>query len=121
MAKILLNQYSSVLKAEMIGNIKQELAESTSCTMRKTFIFFCKAGVSMFSRTFFKENFLQSYIELSKDKVAGVRMEFASSLLTIKPFFDSDTILANDLISLLNKMHSDIDKDVVEAVETCDY
>ena len=48
-------------------------------------------------------------------------MEFASSLLTIKPFFDSDTILANDLISLLNKMHSDIDKDVVEAVETCDY
>ena len=121
MGKILLNQYSSAQRTELIANIKQELADSASCTMRKTFIFFCKAGVSMFSRGFFKEHFLQSYIGLSKDKVATVRMEFASSLLTIKPFFDGDITLANDLISLLNMMHSDIDKDVVEAVETCDY
>jgi hypothetical protein len=58
---------------------------------------------------------------LSKDKVAGVRMEFASSLYTVKPFFDGDAALGNEMISLLNSMHSDSDRDVVEAVETCDF
>jgi len=109
------------MRNELIATIKGELADSPSCTMRKTFIFFCKSGVSQFSRSFFILHFLPGYMALCKDKVAAVRMEFASSLLTVKPFFDSDPVLSNELMSLLTQMHSDVDRDVVEAVETCDY
>ena len=69
--------------------------------MRKTFIFFCKAGVEAFSRAFFKQHFLPNYLALSKDKVAAVRMEFASSLIVVKPFFDCDAALVNDMMSIL--------------------
>jgi hypothetical protein len=48
-------------------------------------------------------------------------MEFAHSLLTLKPFLEFDAALGNELMSLLTSMHSDTDRDVVEAVETCDY
>jgi|LauGreDrversion4_2_1035121.scaffolds.fasta_scaffold54892_5 hypothetical protein len=121
LARILQNQYSSGLRAELIASIKQELAESPSCAMRKTFLFFCKAAVGTFSKSFFKEHFVQSYISLSTDKVAAVRMEFANSLLFVKPWFEGDAALTNEMMSTLTKMHSDIDRDVVEAVETCDF
>ena len=58
---------------------------------------------------------------MSSDKVATVRMEFARSFLHVKPFLESDPSLANMLMNLLDQMHSDIDRDVVEAVEICDY
>jgi len=121
LARILQNQYSSVLRAELIASIKSDLAESPSCAMRKTFLFFCKAAVGTFSRGFFKEHFMQAYLTLSKDKVAAVRMEFANSLLLVKPWFDGDIPLTNEMMSTLTKMHSDTDRDVVEAVETCDF
>lgn len=104
----------------LITVIKTDLAESTSCVMRKTFIYFCKSAVNTFSRNFFKENFLELYMALSKDNVATVRMEFAKSLLTIKPYFDGDPIVNNDLMSLLNLLSTDVDRDVMEAAEHCD-
>jgi hypothetical protein len=104
------------MRNDLIAAIKSDLAESSSCVLRKTFIFFCKAAVETFSRSFFKLNFLLSYLSLHKDKVAGVRMEFAHSVRKIKPFLDYDSALANDLISILTSMHSDSDPDVVEAV-----
>ena len=70
-----------------------------------------------FSRAFFKQNFLQAYLVLHKDKVSGVRMEFARSVRKIKPSLDYDTGLANELITILTSMHSDLDPDVVEAVQ----
>lgn len=57
---------------------------------------------------------------MSRDSVAAVRMEFAHSILIVKPFFEGDSIVCNDLMSLLNQMHADTDRDVVEAVEQCD-
>lgn len=54
---------------------------------------------------------------MSKDKVAAVRMEFAHSILIVKPFLDNDSAIGNELMSILTVMHSDIDRDVVEAVE----
>ncbi len=78
------------MKLELIAAIKNDLAESTSCVLRKTFLFFCKSAVDTFSRSFFKQHFLQSYLTLSKDKVAAVRMEFAHSVVKIKPFLDYD-------------------------------
>lgn len=121
MAKIVSNQYNTELRNELIHTLKSELAESNSCALRKTYIFFCKSGVNTFSRQFFHTHFYPNYIALSKDKVAAVRMEFASSLITIKPCFDSDPVTVNDLMSILTNMHSDPDRDVVEAVEVCDY
>jgi hypothetical protein len=55
-------------------------------------------------------------MSLSKDKVAAVRMEFAHSVVKIKPFFDYDQTLSNELMSLLTAMHADPDPDVAEAV-----
>lgn len=76
------------MRNDLIAAIKSDLAESSSCVLRKTFIFFCKAAVDTFSRSFFKSHFLSSYLSLHKDKVAGVRMEFAHSVRHIKPFLD---------------------------------
>ena len=53
---------------------------------------------------------------MSKDKVAAVRMEFAHSVVKIKPFLDYDLTLSGELMSLLTSMHSDPDPDVSEAV-----
>jgi hypothetical protein len=103
------------MRMELISAIKSDLAESTSCVLRKTFLFFCKSAVETFSRHFFKTHFLVSYMSLSKDKVAAVRMEFAHSV-KIKPFFDYDQTLSNELMSLLTAMHADPDPDVAEAV-----
>jgi len=105
------------MRNDLVGAIKSDLAESSSCVLRKTFIFFCKSAVDTFSRAFFKQNFLQAYLVLHKDKVAGVRMEFARSVRKIKPSLDYETSLANELITILTSMHSDLDPDVVEAVQ----
>ena len=109
------------MRNDLVAAIKSDLAESTSCVLRKTFIFFCKSAVDTFSRAFFKQNFLPSYLALHKDKVAGVRMEFAHSVRKIKPALDYEQTLANELISILTSMHSDPDPDVVEAVQQSDY
>jgi hypothetical protein len=108
------------MRNDLVAAIKSDLAESSSCVLRKTFIFFCKSAVDTFSRAFFKQNFLQAYLVLHKDKVSGVRMEFARSVRKIKPSLDYDTGLANELITILTSMHSDLDPDVVEAVQQSD-
>jgi hypothetical protein len=53
-ARILQHQYNSAMRQELIIAIKNDLADSTSCVLRKTFIFFCKSAVNTFSRGFFK-------------------------------------------------------------------
>ncbi len=59
---------------------------------------------------------------MCKDKVPAVRIEFASSLLHLKPYMElTDPPIVNDMMSTLTQMLSDIDRDVVEAVEQCDY
>jgi hypothetical protein len=89
-ARILEYQYNTSMRLELISAIKSDLAESTSCVLRKTFLFFCKSAVETFSRHFFKTHFLTSYMNMSKDKVAAVRMEFAHSVVKIKPFLEYD-------------------------------
>lgn len=112
---MLQNQYNTELRNELVAVIKAELCESTSSTMRKTYIYFLKAAVDTFSRVFIINNFLPSYIQLSKDKVSSVRMEWVSSLVVVKPFFDSEAALSNDLMTILNTLHFDPDQNVQEA------
>ena len=48
-------------------------------------------------------------------------MEFAKVMLSIKPYFDKDVDLSLELMDVLNALQSDIDRDVLEAVEHTDY
>jgi hypothetical protein len=48
-------------------------------------------------------------------------MEFAKVMLSIKPFFDKDVDLSLELMDVLNALQSDVDRDVLEAVEHTDY
>ena len=58
---------------------------------------------------------------MSKDRVATVRMEFAHSIVSIKPYLDYDVNLNLEIMDILNKLKMDNDRDVVEAVEHCDF
>lgn len=48
-------------------------------------------------------------------------MEFAHSVVEIKPYFDYDITLNLELMDILNSLKVDSDRDVIEAVEQCDY
>lgn len=93
------------------------MAKSHSCILRKTFIFFCKVAVKSFSRQFFKTNFFECYMALSKDKIATVRMEFSHSLVGLKPYLDYDTAITQELMEILSVFRNDPDRDVIEAAE----
>jgi hypothetical protein len=93
------------------------MAKSHSCILRKTFIFFCKVAVKNFSRQFFKQNFLECYMALSGDKIATVRMEFAHSVVSIKPYLDYDTGINLELMDIFSLLRIDPDRDVIEAIE----
>ncbi|CDW84144.1 serine threonine-protein phosphatase 4 regulatory subunit 4 [Stylonychia lemnae] len=121
LSKILQYQYNSQKRQELITLIKQDLAESTSCVLRKTFIYFCKYAVNCFSRQLFRTHFNEAYLSLSKDRVPTVRIEFAHSIVHIKPYLDYDINLNLELMDILNRLKQDHDRDVVEAVEQCDF
>jgi len=42
-------------------------------------------------------------------------------MLFIKPFFDQDMDLSLELMDILNHLHNDSDRDVLEAVELTDF
>lgn len=48
-------------------------------------------------------------------------MEFAHSIVAIKPYLDYDVNLNLEIMDILNRLKMDNDRDVVEAVEQCDY
>jgi len=40
------------------------------------------------SRQYFEDTFYSDYIALANDKVSNIRLDFAKSLLNIKPYID---------------------------------
>lgn len=40
------------------------------------------------SRVYFEDNFYSLYLALHKDKVCNVRLDYAKSLLDLKPYLD---------------------------------
>lgn len=71
--------------------------------------------------SYFREHFIKDYMLLAHDKVAAVRREFVSAMLTIKPFFDNDSDLNMNMLDLLTQMAEDTNKEVREAVEYTDF
>ncbi len=88
---------------------------------RKTFIYFCKHCVVSLSRSFFKQHFLELYLDLSKDRVPHIRMEFSRSLVAVKPFLDYDMHLSVKLMEIMQELREDTDRDVVEAIDQCEF
>ena len=70
---------------------------------------------------FFREHFLDAYMEASSDKVSHVRREFAAALLIIKPYFERDVDLTFTLVETMTALANDADQDVAEAAEQTDY
>jgi len=50
LVSLVLHQYDSVRRCDLINTIKTDLAESNAFTYRKIFIFFCTEGAAQFSR-----------------------------------------------------------------------
>lgn len=48
-------------------------------------------------------------------------MDFAKSLLVVKPFIDSKNEINTQLINCIEKLKKDPNKDVVEATENSDF
>lgn len=69
----------------------------------------------------FEENFYQQYLLLAKDKVAQVRLEFAKSLLQLKPYLDQKPQINTELIESISKLKSDEKLEVAEATESADF
>lgn len=101
--------------------IKKEMFESTKWTHRRTFIIFCKKIITMMPREFFKEFYIKSWIECSKDKIPNVRIEFAAASVIIRPYFENDVNLKIELMEIVNSLMTDPDQDVAEAAENAEY
>ena len=70
-----------------------ELADSNAFTMRKLFLFFCSEGAIQFSRQFFTEHFYKAFVNMAEDRIPHVRLEFAKSMVTVVPLFETSTQL----------------------------
>ena len=58
---------------------------------------------------------------MSNDKVANVRLDFAKSVVELKPFLDSKSQINTALIEIIFKLKSDTNKEVSEATENSDF
>lgn len=73
------------------------------------------------SLTYFEENFFENFLEMSFDKVPQVRMEFARSLIQIKPYLEPNKNRSMELSERMEKLKNDKDRDVADATENVDY
>ena len=73
----------------MEHQIRTDFGESSSFKMRKIFILFCIEAVGRLTTQHFFETFYSTYIALAADKVQVVRLDFARSLLHVRPFLDA--------------------------------
>jgi hypothetical protein len=81
----------------------------------------CRHSVDKLQRLFFEENFYDVFIELCDDKVPQVRIEFAKSLVQIKPYLEPNKNLSILLNERIIRLNDDLDQDVADAIENTDY
>lgn len=87
--EILIHQNDLERRSALVKQVINDLAEAGAFTMRKCFLNLCRFGAGKFTRQFFLDNFYKSYLSMAKDKVPHVRIDFAKSLVDIKPWFES--------------------------------
>ena len=79
------------------------------------FIHLCEMSISLFSKTYFKAHFFDSFLALTGDKVANVRLKLCEMLPKLKSLL----VLPSDKAHLLKldgtvkaMLESEVDKDV---------
>ena len=113
--------YIQSKRQEIIQMVTNELARSDSSLFRRTFVHFCLSGVKHFSRAFFKDKFMELFFELASDRVPIVKIEFAKSLMQIKPYFDYDRNNFYRIMDTLDSMRKDPDKEVADVVDSVKF
>jgi hypothetical protein len=73
------------------------------------------------TRNKFEVNFFETYISLSTDKLQSIRLDFAKSLLLVKPFIDLNPQILTQLHDCVTKLKKDSCTDVAETMEQTDF
>ena len=121
LVKLLYHQHDTARRHMLAHQIIEEMAESPSCQMRKTYAYFCGIAVQSMTRAFFTNTFFLPYLQLATDKIASVRQEFINALLYVKPFMEYDTDKVHGLVERMDKLMDDKDNDVAEIAETIEF
>ena len=58
---------------------------------------------------------------MSKDRVGQIRIEFAHSLVFIKPYLESDMNLKEQISDIITELRHDPNKEVIDAIESCEF
>jgi len=87
---ILAHQYDPERRAALSKQVIEELGESRAFQIRRTFVTFCRSCAGVLTKDYFLEHFYDPLIKMASDRVAQVRMEFAKSLIVVKPFIETD-------------------------------
>lgn len=69
---------------------------------------------------FFVDNFYAYYLKLAEDKVPQVRIEFAKSMLDVKPYLEGEQDREFEIMETIEKLKEDDDSDVADATENTD-
>ena len=102
-------------RSRILARIQSEMASAKSCRTRMMFIHLCEMSISLFSKTYFKAHFFDSFLALAGDKVANVRLKLCEMLPKLKSLL----VLPSDKAHLLKldgtvkaMLESEADKDV---------
>lgn len=87
---IMAHQYDPERRSALAKQINEELGESQAFQIRRTFVIFCRCCAGVLTKDYFLETFYDTLIQLAKDRVAQVRMEFAKALTDLKPYIETD-------------------------------
>ena len=71
-------------RAMILQRIKDDTALAKSCHIRMLFLKLCDMSISLFSKDYFKRNFLVDVLQLASDSVVNVRLKICSMLPRLK-------------------------------------
>jgi hypothetical protein len=117
LVKIFVHQHCKKRREELAAQVTAELARSESFQKRKVFLQFCRESAGEMPRQTFEDHFYPAYLALCEDKVANVRLEFARSLIDVKPFIEANPQVHSALIDSITKLKKDTDREVAEATD----
>ena len=83
-----------------------DFAQNKSYILRKAFISLCEGAIKTISRKNFISWFMKAYMELSRDSIKAVKLEFVKSLQIIKPYFDYDMDTNVKFLDLINELRN---------------
>ncbi|XP_041467949.1 serine/threonine-protein phosphatase 4 regulatory subunit 4-like isoform X4 [Lytechinus variegatus] len=106
-------------RQDMVAKLIHECCRSKSSRYRRLYIDICVIVMEMFSKSFFKENFMEPLMDLTADPVPNIRLKMCSLLPRIKHQMklpeDRENLQALELV-VRRLLSSEKDKDVDVAI-----